>query len=567
MPAQLTLCDFRLSRSGRRVSGKITRVAKGKITARLDDDGALVCTVTTAGGLLLTLRGSAATVEPERDEEVPLLGENPALVHNAWAYAKHLHAANNLLEPSERKEALKTAERFRDAGEWIAELVENLRRERRTAWCSGCLEFAEHTTVASSIVSSVFVCTLCGSPGSTCAAPSCEAMAVRRNAKPMPRYCAEHRHDVTGFETVHHKIASLDDWEVTRTYAQPNLRRRSQIAGAAAAAIPVAATAALFAAPAVGGAVGSLVGSYSGAAATNYGLALLGGGAIAKGGLGMAGGTAVVTALGGALGGGVSASVANAYAREDKSFRIEKLRDGDGPMVLVCSGFLNEGSEGWGDWEDIVNSRYPMSPVYRVHWGSKELRDLGVLVGAGGAKVAGGIAAKKAAAKAAKLTSKRLGPAGPVFAAAGLAKNPWHVAKSRADKTGIIIADLLARTETSSYILIGHSLGARAMTVAAQTLHTNEHAPHIEAVHLLGAAIGANSKQGWDSLAEAADEGVYNYFSRNDSVLKFLYRAAQGLKSAAGEQGFEFPPEKLTNVDVTDQVAGHSDYCKNVKLR
>ena len=60
--------------------------------------------------------------------------------------------------------------------------------------------------------------------------------------------------------------------------------------------------AALVAAPAIGGAVGSLVGGYSGAVASSYGLALLGGGSIASGGLGMAGGTVVVTALGAALG-------------------------------------------------------------------------------------------------------------------------------------------------------------------------------------------------------------------------------------------------------------------------
>lgn len=124
-------------------------------------------------------------------------------------------------------------------------------------------------------------------------------------------------------------------------------------------------------AEAIGGAIGSVVGGYSGAAATSYGLALLGGGSIAAGGLGVAGGTLVVTALGGALGGALGASVANAYLREDRSFRIDRLQVGSGVPVVICDGFLSESETGWGEWEQIVTRRYPDSPVYRVHWGSK----------------------------------------------------------------------------------------------------------------------------------------------------------------------------------------------------
>ena len=59
----------------------------------------------------------------------------------------------------------------------------------------------------------------------------------------------------------------------------------------------------------MGGALGTLVGGYSGAAATSYGLALLGGGSLAAGGFGMAGGAAVVGVVGGGLGGAQIADV------------------------------------------------------------------------------------------------------------------------------------------------------------------------------------------------------------------------------------------------------------------
>ena len=191
--------------------------------------------------------------------------------------------------------------------------------------------------------------------------------------------------------------------------------------------LAIAATggaAAFVAAPAVGGAIGSLISSYTGAAASSYGLALLGGGSLAAGGLGMAGGTIVVSALGATLGGALGASVTNAYVREDKSFHIEMLRDGDGVPVVVCNGFLSETGRGWGSWEDIVTKRYPESPVYRVHWGAKELKNLGILASRGAAKGVSSAALKQAAATATKSGAQKLGPLGPVLVGAELAKNP-----------------------------------------------------------------------------------------------------------------------------------------------
>jgi hypothetical protein len=61
------------------------------------------------------------------------------------------------------------------------------------------------------------------------------------------------------------------------------------------------------AAPLIGGAIGSTMG-LSGAAATNAGLALLGGGSLASGGLGVAGGTLFVSGVASAGGGAAAAS-------------------------------------------------------------------------------------------------------------------------------------------------------------------------------------------------------------------------------------------------------------------
>ena len=199
-----------------------------------------------------------------------------------------------------------------------------------------------------------------------------------------------------------------------------------------------------------------------------------------------------------------------------------------------------------------------------MHWGAKELKDLRALAGGGAVKVAGSAKLKRAALAATRLGAKKLGPLAPALVAADLAKNPWHVARRRADKTGVLVADLLARTNADSYVLVGHSLGARAMVVAAQTVGSDPDGPRIEAVHLLGAAIGAESD--WETLTARVDDAVYNYHSANDNVLKYLYAVAQAGQTAAGLKGFTPSAPKLKNVDVSTQVERHSDYHTKVTL-
>ena len=312
---------------------------------------------------------------------------------------------------------------------------------------------------------------------------------------------------------------------------------------------------------AVGGAIGSLAG-YTGAAATSYGLAFLGGGSVAAGGLGMVGGTYAVAAMGAALGGALGTQVTNAYVGEDKSFRIEKFIDGPETPVIVARGFSTEKDRNWASAMDAVEARYPDSPIYRLHWGSKELNALGILLikNLGVKQVMGvamGLAAR--ASKAAKL-----GPLAPMILAADLIKNPWHTAKVRADRTGVALAGILAHVEMDNVILVGHSLGGRAMITAAETLATSKNAPSIEQVHLLGAAEGQNSD--WRLLSESVKDAVHNYYSTNDGVLKYLYSTVQGGSTAVGFKGFQTTYPNIIDHDASDVVNGHSEYFDKVKL-
>jgi hypothetical protein len=142
-------------------------------------------------------------------------------------------------------------------------------------------------------------------------------------------------------------------------------------------------------------------------AVVSIGLALLGGGSLAAGGLGVVGGTAVVAAAGAALGSALGANITNAYISEDDSFRIEKFRGGTGIPVIVARGFMTEEDPNWRYAIQMIERRYPDSPIHRLHWGSKELKTLGAfaLKNAGKKEAVGfiGRAAARATRQGAKL--------------------------------------------------------------------------------------------------------------------------------------------------------------------
>lgn len=526
----------------------------------------LSCSIRSPQGRSLNLSGDLAEPEPPNVGGDPAMVRNQTLVNNLWAFGKHEKQRRILRNAEKRASHAKQAAAHEEIAVAMAKLIDIEGTAMRRAWCSACFRRTDHRelhTGARSLPG--HLCVGCGAPTLGCAAPGCEHMATRGfGALHIPRFCAEHRHEIPSFDKINGKFGALENYREFLSYDKKNLALGSRVAGAVTAAGVVIGSGGLALAPAIGGAVGSLIGGYTGAAATSYGLALLGGGSLAAGGLGMAGGTAVVAGLGAVLGGGLGARVTTAYIGADKSFRIDKLSDGVGTPVIVSSGFLTAGGDSWGDWEPIIRQRYPAAPVYRVHWGSKELRALGALLGYGGGQAAAAAAVKGMAARASKRAAKVIPGAGAAFMAAGLAMNPWHTAKVRADSTGVALAGLLARTDAEDYVLVGHSLGARVMATAAQTLATDPEAPKIQTVHLLGAALGA--KGDWRALNDSVTDAVYNYYSTNDKVLKHLYAVVQAGSAAAGLRGFGSKFPKIRDRNVSRVVQGHSDYCDQVKL-
>lgn len=519
----------------------------------------------TAGTLELRAEGAALEAEPVVTGDSKLTG-NVALLALVLGYAANELAYRRSRSPEKRKNHRKAADVERKDAIALADWVVRLSERSVSGWCSGCFAQTDHRHVrGADRPRRVYLCEECGTPTVDCAVPGCSHHAViRPRARVSLAYCAEHRHEIPAFAKLDNTFPTLAEYHRFLEYDARNAARITKVAGGSIAAAVVIAPVAFFAAPAVGAALGSsmLGGSLTGAAATSHGLAMLGGGAIATGGLGMAGGTAVVTATGTALGGALGAVTATSYVGTDRSFRIEQVRDGTGTPVVFAAGFLTEGLSKWEDWRRLVDSGYPSSPVYQVHWGAKELKDLAVLIGAGGAKAV----VRELIVRGAKRGNKAFGLASvtSVLAMHAMATNPWTVAKTRAGMTGAVIAELIARTTEGPYVLMGHSLGARVMVTAAQALGTRPGPPRVESMHLLGAAVGR--KGDWRTLHSAVTGNIWNYWSAQDSVLQWLYKVAEGGQDAAGHRGFESKLLKIKNRNVTRMVSGHSAYVGAVNL-
>jgi pimeloyl-ACP methyl ester carboxylesterase len=520
------------------------------------------CELISAGGRSLRLHrpdGEESTVEGDDH-----LTANRTLVGGFESFARNEHGSRRSRHEEQKKLLRKSAQQSADLIKSLVDLTDHAGTEMTAGFCSGCLESSDHRKVTRRMVPVAYLCTSCGAATTTCAVPGCEHLARRSSRQVgLARYCAEHRHEIPSFERLDTLLPTIDQYESWLEFDSRNAKRIATIAAGALGGALLIGPAFLAAAPAIGGSIGAWSG-LSGAAATSHGLAVLGGGAISAGGFGVAGGTAVVTAVGASLGTGLGASVTSAYVGDDDSFGIDLVAPGQGAPVIFSSGFLTQDEDGWGRWEGIIRARYPDRPVYRVRWGAKELKNLRGLVirGSSGGTTLSVIA--RTAAHATRKAASRFGVLGGLITSYELAKNPWSVARTRAEMTGAVLADLIARTETEQFVLVGHSLGARVMMETTRTLATKDGPPRLEDVHLLGAAIDCDLDV--RSLETAVSGTIYNYWSKNDAVLTRGYRSIQRGEHAAGAAGFALRSTALKNRNVSRLVKDHSAYVAEVSL-
>lgn len=438
-------------------------------------------------------------------------------------------------------------------------------------YCSWCLKSIEPKRIKSSrLTRNLYQCPNCKRHIVECRA--CKNFAcwdghkIENNDRSIikvsqhDQYCAEHRHAVANFDTLNAKIKYPSDYRIVFERRKPNLAKATAVALFIAGGLAVSGPIAFYAGPAIGGIIGTKILGLTGSAATKAGMALLCGGAKAVGGFGMAGGLVVTSTVGAAVGGALGAYVSNAYFGQIQDFDIRKVRTGKGPAVITVNGFLSQEDEGWSDWEEAIDRRYPNNPWYHVYWESKRNADLGKMISG---SITQAVFVKKMsvyAAKASKAAARKIGPAAGLALIIGLARNPWHVAMVKADKTGVVLADIIQRCVRTKFILIGFSLGCRVVYSTLRTLATTGK-KKIDTVHLLGGAV-SNQNEDWHYASQAVSAKLYNYFSCNDLALKTLYQVGTFFSSKPiGTSPIKIA--RFCNRDVSKFVSGHMKHKQN----
>ena len=381
-------------------------------------------------------------------------------------------------------------------------------------------------------------------------------------------FCDEHNGTVASFEKLNQRLDDLSDYADIFKRSTINVTKYSKIAGGTFAGIAVFCPVAYLAAPGIASALGAAgllgtsgtgvaISSLSGAALTSASLA-----AIGPGGIG--GGIAFITAAGAALGGTQGAVVSNNYFGAIKDFKISKLQDGSGPALIFINGFLSQKNQDATDWIQAVSKCYPDNPYYYITWESSSLYKMGSLIGKGVGSAAFKTIVTRYMKRGCRTFTRKLHPFNWIQTVAGLIGNPWHTSLVKSSMTGILLADLLARTDhPDGFILMGHSLGARVIYYTLKALATKTNSPIID-VFVLGGAVDCNQSEDWMQAIKAVNGRLVNCYSSHDNVLRFLYRGANALSGyPMGLGKINLTSDKIINKDVSSFVNGHMHYKRN----
>jgi hypothetical protein len=444
-------------------------------------------------------------------------------------------------------------------------------------WCSWCHKKTTHELFKENYLSrNEYKCSSCGNYTVQCR--YCKNMATFKPAHSendgffssikenwASELCAEHDGTIADFEKLNKKLSDLNEYETMFEKAKWNFAKGGRIAGGMIAGAAIFCPVAYLAAPGIASALGAA--GLLGAASTGTAISTLSGAALTSASLvalgpgGMAGGVAFVSAVGAALGGTQGAVVSNNYFGAIKDFKITKVKNGSGPALIFINGFLSQKNQDSNDWVNAVLNKYPQNPYYYVNWESSSLYDMGSLIGKG----AGNAAFKKFITELMKRGSKsfaqQLNPLNWAQTISELIGNPWHTSMVKASMTGILLADLIARTNNpDGFILMGHSLGSRVIYYLLCALST-KNISQINDVFLLGGAVDRKDSKGWEDAIKSVKGKIVNCYSYNDSTLKFLYQGANALSSSPiGLGDIEVSHEKLVNKDVTSIIGGHMQY-------
>lgn len=140
----------------------------------------------------------------------------------------------------------------------------------------------------------------------------------------------------------------------------------------------------------------------------------------------------------------------------------------------------------------------------------------------------------------------------------------WYEATEIADRNGPKLANWVWNTDRPIR-LVGHSLGARVVLSALETLDYWGATDAVRSATLLGGAAddqSVSTEERYGTAIESVTGQFDNYYKTDDQVLSWAYSLGE-FDTAVGEQGIEdgkTPPSNYEDHDVTNTVPDHGSY-------
>lgn len=262
----------------------------------------------------------------------------------------------------------------------------------------------------------------------------------------------------------------------------------------------------------------------------------------------------------------------DSYAKEVEDFaflplRGEKKRKWTGAKEAPVEDRRLRVSIGISGWltrrEDVVDTWRVLgrqSEVFALRWELEALLKLGTSLESVVKSYAWSLAKKEIIART--MFAALMDALWPIalLKVSKVVDNPFSVAKNRADKAGLVLADALINKAQGErpVTLVGYSLGARMIYSCLMSLAERRAFGLVENVVLMGAPIPSEGNV-WRAMRAVVSGRLVNVYSENDYILAFLYRTSSIQFGIAGIQEIT-DVASVQSVNVSDMVSGHLKY-------
>lgn len=242
------------------------------------------------------------------------------------------------------------------------------------------------------------------------------------------------------------------------------------------------------------------------------------------------------------------------YPTSSVNYQLTTIKEGITPTICVINGFMSESSCDVNDWLSIVEVLYPNNRVVHFDWPAGNLKNM--VTGDG---LTFGLNENPRAKKLA--LADRFIKTNPslVIASTLIDKiaGRWQKSLINAENAGEHLASIL-NTSDSSFVLMGHSLGAR---VIYNALKKSTNSSAVESAILLGGAVTHDGE--WDEIMQRNPKlWICNGYSHYDTVLSVLYKI--GTLFANKPIGLTVirssTHNHLYNFNMSEYVSGHTKY-------